>query len=352
MGMLSDWEDEFASEVVPLSVSISCDQNLSNQQGQQRPHGLCTARFSEDQPLSHIKVDAHEHALSRMRMRMRYCKKPLVARPAESIDQDALACASDSDNRIFEGRLKIPASIPDPFPLSIIGARCDSSEKSPSMKMSCGDSGWDIRNLDAGDDLSNSMMYASQKGDEAAEFDAATTELDAETEIVGRSVVAGGISFNAQRVRAAVELGMRSLNLRFEVGSQHPRERSSSDVDAVIVQSALSAVNPAPSSGSSKSTSQFQVSTSATHHAQDSVQASATSALASSSLSPPVQQTAARSSAPDILVAPPIQTNDLKLALDCEYVRPMQVCCIIYSNIQKRRSLTHNLLRQSAEFSV
>jgi hypothetical protein len=329
MAMLSDWEDEFASEVVPLPMSMSCDLNFNDERRQHQAHGACTARFCQDKPFSHIKVDAHEHALSRMRMRMRYCKKPLVARPAESIDQDALACASDSDGRVFDGRLKIPTSTVDPFPLSIISTRCDSSEKSPSTKTSFVDSAWDFRTLDGGDDLSSSMMRSPEKGDDAMEFDASTTELDAETEIVGRSVVTGSIHFNAQRVRAAVESGMRFLNLRLEGGSQQPRDRSSSDVDAVIVQSDLPVVHPVNNSGRSlKPLSHVQVSSSATHHAQDSVEVSAASVAGPSPLSPSVKPAAAaRSSSQDILVAPPIQSNDLKLALDCEYVRPMQVGC-------------------------
>lgn len=326
MAMLLDWEDEFASEVVPLPMSISCVLNLSQERLQYKPYGAGTARFCQENPLSHIKVDAHEHALSRMRMRMRFCKKPLVARPAESIDQDALACASDGDAHIFEGRLKLPTSTLDPFPLSIIGARSDSSERSPSIKTRPDDSSWDLRNLDGGDDLSSSIMRTSEKGDDALEFDAATTELDAETEIVGRSVVAGGISFNAQRVRAAVELGMRSLNLRFEVASHQPRDRSSSDVDAVIVPSTPAAAHPLTNSDDSvDQSSHSQFSSSTTPLIQDLVEPSAALPAAQSSLSPTVQHSSSRLTSQDILVGPPIQSNELKLALDCEYVRPMQV---------------------------
>jgi hypothetical protein len=325
MGLLSDWDDEFASEVVPLPVSLSCELYLKNERQQHEPHGACTAQFSQDNPLSHIKVDAHEHAFSRMRTRMRYCKKPLVARPAESIDEDALAGTSDCDGRACENSLKNPLSAVDLYPLSIIGARSNSSEKSPSTNMSRGDSTWDIRNLDGSDDLSSSMIRMPDKGDDALEFDAATTELDAETEIVGRSVVSGYSNFNAHHVRAAVELGMRSLNLRFEVGNQQPRDRSSSDVDAVIVPSAPSSIHPAANTDSSFKASRAEISSSATPSAQSSLEPSATPSAVLTSMSLSVQQPAVRPSSEDIVVTTPIHTNDMKLALDCEYVRPMQV---------------------------
>ena len=333
MGLLSDWEDEFASEVVPLSVSIPCVRNLKAEQLQHEPHGACTARFSPDQPLSHIKVDAHEHALSRMRMRMRYCKKPLIARPAESIDEEALACASDSDSRIFDSRIRMPTSAMEPYPLPVIGARSDSSEKPPVNTMFRGGSSGDIRNLDGSDDLSSSMMLTLNKADETMEFDAATTEIDAETEIVGRSVVSGGNCFNAQRVRASVEWGMHSLNLRFEVGNRQPRERSFSDVDAVMVQSVPAAFQPAISAISSDGAVKYSPhvqdssSSSVATRDHDSVETSATAPVVESSPGPSVQHAvAARPSSEDILVTPPIHTNDLRIALDCEYVRPMQVC--------------------------
>ncbi len=322
MGMLSDWEEEFASEMVPLPMSISYDLKINQERQRHEPYGSCTARYSQDNPLSHIKVDAHENALSRMRMRMRYCKKPLVARPAESIDQDALACASDGESRSFQCGLHVPtASVGEIYPFSITAARIDSSDMLSSMKHSR-DSSWDIRNPDGDHDLSSSLMRSSEKGDDALEFDAATTEIDAETEIVGRSVVAGGVSFNAQRVRAAVESGMRLLNLRFDVGNPQTRDRSVSDVDTpVMVQSAPSAVNAVTDPDFVE-----KISSSAVPVVEESVESSTTSAATSSVLIPPMQQTAvSRSSSEDIVITPPIHTNDLKLALDCEYVRPMQV---------------------------
>jgi hypothetical protein len=326
MGMLSDWEDEFASEIVPLPLSISHDLNLNHERQHHKPYGSCTARYSQDNPLSHIKVDAHEHALSRMRMRMRYCKKPLIARPAESIDEDALACVSDGDCRSFQSGLKVAATAADVYPLSIIATRSDSSDRLSSMKPSR-DSSWDIRNPDGEDDLSSSLMRSPEKGDDALEFDAATTEIDAETEIVGRSIVAGGTSFNAQRVRAAVESGMRLLNLRFDFGNQQIRDRSASDIDTVVVPSAPSATNAQPNLESVDQTSSFiQGSSSALPLVEESIEASSVSAVTSSVLSPPFPSAAvSRPTSEDIVVTPPIHTNDLKLALDCEYVRPMQV---------------------------
>jgi hypothetical protein len=322
MGMLSDWEDEFASEIVPLPMSIAYHMKINHERQHHEPHGTCTARYNQDSPLSHIKVDAHEHALSRMRMRMRYCKKPLVARPAESIDEDALACASDGDGRSFENGIKIlSSSARDIYPPSIIDTRSDSSDRLSSNPLSRGSS-WDIRNLDGDVDLSSSLHRTSEKGDDALEFDAATTEIDEETEIVGRSVVSGGISFNAQRVRAAVESGMRLLNLRFEVGNHQPRDRSSSDIDTVMVQSTPSVSQIAPNSDSiAKSFSLAQGSSST----EESVETSTAATSTSSTLTSSTHQVAAARPSEDIVVTPPIHTNDLKLALDCEYVRPMQV---------------------------
>jgi hypothetical protein len=327
MGLLSDWEDEFSSEVVPLSVSISCLHNVKVEQLRHEPYGACTARFSPDTPLSHIKVDAHENALSRMRMRLRYCKKPLVARPAESIDEEALACASDSDGRIFESRIGMPASSTEVYPLPVIGTRSDSSEMSPSKRMIRGESSADMKNIDGSDDLSSSMMIMTNKLDENLEFDAATTEIDAETEIVGRSVVSISNSFNAKHVRASVEWGMHSLNLRSEVGNRQQRDRSFSDVDAVIVQSSPAASQPAISSdGVFRSSLHVQDSSIIASRDQEPVESPAATPAAESPPSPFVQHAAAaRPSSEDILVTPPIHTNDLKIALDCEYVRPMHV---------------------------
>ena len=116
------------------SVSVPQMQGAGEAMRSPAAWNLLAARQQEGQDVRIVRF-MEQFAAMMQGFQKKLCDK-------ESIDQDALACASDSDNRIFEGRLKIPASIPDPFPLSIIGARCDSSEKSPSMKMSCGDSGW------------------------------------------------------------------------------------------------------------------------------------------------------------------------------------------------------------------
>jgi hypothetical protein len=327
MGMLSDWEEEFASEFVPLPMSISCRFFLREDRLREA-YGACTARYIEGKPLCHIKVDAHEHTLSRMRMRMRYCKKPLVARPAESIDEDALACASDGDCRAFETRPQSSASTADFFPVSITGSRRDFFDISPTAKVCRVDGSWESRNSDPADELSSSMIRAGV--DDAPEFDAVTTEIDAETEMVGRSVVSSCSRFKAQHVRAAVQRGMRSLNLRCEVGNQESRDRSTSDADSVMVQSTPSVIQSSGNTDTGTASKAPAQDSSGTAH-RDMVLIESSPAVSSViSQGPTVQQASALRSSEDIVVTPPIHTNDLKIALDCEYVRPMQVLLIVF----------------------